>query len=167
MRAIVVAVGGVCAVVAGLVAVFTLGLRRKDPRVLAVIRRANRTVFNPRQHDAGRPGAYASLIRHTGRRSGAEYETPVVAVATDDGFAIALPYGTDADWLANVLANRSATIVREGESHAVGDPEIVALETVDAFFSPGDQRAHRIFGTDQCLRLRPVDEQATTEASHA
>jgi hypothetical protein len=43
------------------------------------------------------------VIHHVGRTTGARYETPVVARPTDDGFAIALPYGTGADWLQNVL----------------------------------------------------------------
>lgn len=137
--------------------VFTLGMRAKSPKVTGMVRRANRLVFNPRQHDAGRPGAYASLIRHSGRTSGASYETPVVAEATEDGFVIALPYGIRTDWVQNVLAAGSATLVHEGESHRVTDPGVVSTESVDRFFSSRDRRAHRIFRTERCLRLRRLD----------
>lgn len=157
MRALGLLVGALCFVAAALLAVFTVGMRTKSPVVLDAIRRMNRTYVNPRQRDAGSPGAYASLIRHTGRATGASYETPVVAAATEDGFVIALPYGTRADWLVNVLASGSATIVHEGQSHRVGEPEVTAIETADAYFSPKDQRAHRIFGTRECLRVRHVD----------
>lgn len=165
MKAIVVVVGCLGVAVAALLAVFVSGLRRKSPLVLNAIRRMNRKLFNPRQRDAGQPGAHASLIRHIGRSSGADYETPVVAVETEDGFVIALPYGTHADWLKNVLASRSATIIHNGKSHPVGDPDIVAIESANAFFSPNDRRAHRFFGTDQCLRLRRVADpsNAATE----
>jgi hypothetical protein len=40
----------------------------------------------------------------------------MVAFATDDGFVIALPYGPGADWVKNVLASGSATIVNEGDT---------------------------------------------------
>lgn len=85
--------------------VFMVGMRTKSPPVLHAVRRFNRAFTNPRaMKKAGTPGAYASVIRHVGRTTGRPYETPVEAFATDDGFLIALPYGSDADWLKNVLA---------------------------------------------------------------
>ena len=48
---------------------------------------------------AGTPGAYAAIIRNRGRISGRDYETPVGAVPIDDGFLVALPYGSRASWL--------------------------------------------------------------------
>lgn len=143
--------------------VFLFGMRTKSPAALKPIRRMNRRYFNPRQRDPGTPGAYASLIGHTGRRTGASYKTPVVAEATEDGFVIALPYGSQADWLKNVLASGSATIVHEGSAHSVIEPEIVPIETVDAYFSPGARRSHRIFGTRECLRVRRAGVSEPTE----
>jgi deazaflavin-dependent oxidoreductase (nitroreductase family) len=153
-RVLALLVGGLCLVAVILLMVFTVGMRAKSPIVLNTIRKLNRTYFNPRQRDAGDPGAYASLIRHTGRITGALYETPVVAAATEDGFVIALPYGPQADWVKNVLAKGSATIVNEGLTHRVSEPQVVAIETADPYFSAKDQRAHRIFGTRECLRTR-------------
>jgi deazaflavin-dependent oxidoreductase (nitroreductase family) len=155
-RAAALLVAGLC-LVGVLLLVFTLGMRTKSPKVLDAIRRTNRAYINPRQRDAGTPGAYASLIRHTGRTTGASYETPVVAEATEDGFVIALPYGSRADWLKNVLASGSATILHEGEIHRLGEPEVVSIETADEYFTPKDRRAHRIFDTRECLRVRRVD----------
>ncbi len=160
-RVLAVLVGGLCLAAAMLTAVFTLGMRTKSPVVLDAIRRTNRAYVNPRQRDAGTPGAYASLIRHHGRTTGAPYETPVVAEATEDGFVIALPYGSRADWLKNVLASGSATIVHDGATHRLGEPDVVPIDTADQYFSPGDRRAHRLFGTRECLRLRLVDVGAT------
>lgn len=157
MRVLGLLVGVLCFVAAALLLVFTLGMRTKSPVVLDAIRKMNRVYVNPRQRDAGTPGAYASLIRHTGRTSGASHETPVVAVATEEGFVIALPYGSRADWLKNVLASGSATITSEGESHRVGEPEVVSITAADPYFSSTDRRAHRVFGIDECLRMRRVD----------
>lgn len=140
-----------------LAGVFIFGMRTKNPTVLRTVRRTNRAFWNPRAMEtAGTPGAYASIVRHVGRTSGTDYETPIGAVATDDGFLVALPYGTQADWLKNVLASGSAVIVDEGETHLVDRPEVVAAEEVAAHFSPSDLRAQRMFGIDQVLRVQRV-----------
>jgi deazaflavin-dependent oxidoreductase (nitroreductase family) len=67
------------------------------------------------------------VVRHVGRTTGRPFETPVQAVVTDDWFVIALPYGANTDWLKNVLATKSATIVREGTTYTVDRPEIVPM----------------------------------------
>jgi deazaflavin-dependent oxidoreductase (nitroreductase family) len=153
--------GALLLTVAMAVATLAFGLRTKSPPVLRAVRAMNRACVNPRQTDAGSPGAYASLIGHTGRTTGTAYQTPVQAVPTADGFAIALPYGSQSDWLRNVLASGSATIAHEGRTHRVTDPTVVPMETAAIYFSPRDQRAHRLFGTDECLIVRtaPPDEQ--------
>jgi len=77
-----------------------------------------------------------------------------IAVATDDGFVISLPYGPHADWLKNTLASGSATIVNEGHTYRVDQPEIIPMEAAAAHSPPKDQRQHRLFAVDQCLRVR-------------
>jgi deazaflavin-dependent oxidoreductase (nitroreductase family) len=157
MKVLVAIMGVLLLALATVLAIFTLGLRTKSPAVLGAIRRMNRTYVNPRQRDAGAPGASASVVRHTGRTSGATYETPVVAEPTGDGFVIALPYGRASDWLQNVLASGSATVVHDGELCDVVDPEVVPIAAGDAAFSPSERRAHRIFGTTECLTLRRAE----------
>jgi len=153
--AIVTLVVGLVLTLLVLGAVFLIGMRTKSPRVLGAIRRFNRAFTNPRaMKDAGTPGAYASVIRHVGRTSGRPYETPVGAFATDDGFVIALPYGSDPDWLKNVIASGSATIVHEGETARVDRPELVATPEVAPFLPDKELRNLRLFAVDQCLRVR-------------
>jgi deazaflavin-dependent oxidoreductase (nitroreductase family) len=135
-------------------AVFFLGMRTKSPLVLNAVRRSSRAMKPLVLKTAGSPGAPASVVRHTGRVTGREYDTPVQAAVTDDGFVIALPYGSNTDWLKNVLASGSATILHDGAEHLVGEPEIVATADVQQHFSAADQRAHRWFAVDQTLRLR-------------
>jgi deazaflavin-dependent oxidoreductase (nitroreductase family) len=142
-------------ILAALAAVFILGMRTKNPSVLGCIRRMNRAFWNPRtMESAGTPGAYASIVRHVGRTSGRDYETPVGAVATDDGFVIALPYGSQADWLKNVLASGRAVIVDEGVTYEVDQPEIIGSDEAAIHFAPQELRAQRLFGVDQSLRVR-------------
>jgi deazaflavin-dependent oxidoreductase (nitroreductase family) len=135
--------------------VWFVGMRTKWPPVRDFQRRVNRRVFNPRQmRTAGRPGAYAGVIRHVGRRSGRAYETPVVPLPTEDGFVILLPYGDRPDWVRNVLAAGQATIVHEGEECAVVGPELLDTAASGHEFSPSEQREIRLFGNTRCLRVR-------------
>jgi deazaflavin-dependent oxidoreductase (nitroreductase family) len=152
---LLIAVG---ALVVGLILVllaFVLGMRSKSPVLLRAVRRFNRRFVNPRQmKTAGRPGAYAGVIRHRGRRSGRVYETPVGPFATDDGFVIALPYGTSSDWVRNVLVAGSATLVTEGQTYDVEQPEIVPLGDVMDVLPSSERRNLRLFRVEQALRVR-------------
>lgn len=138
------------------------GMRSKSPPVVNAVRRFNRGVGNPRQMaTAGAPGAYASVIRHVGRTSGREYETPIGAIATEDGFVVALPYGAGADWLKNLLASGSAMIVNEGSTYRVDQPEVVTMAEAIDDFPLKERRMLRVFGVDKSLRVRRSELQDT------
>lgn len=155
---VVTLVGALFLAVAAIALVYVVGMRMKSPLVLGPLVRLQRAVINPRQMaSAGTPGSYAAVIRHRGRTSGRAYETPVGAVAVDDGFVIALVYGSRTNWLRNVLAGGSATIVHEGRTYQVDQPEIVPMQSVVARFSASDQRGFRWLGVDRALRVRRVD----------
>ena len=163
---LVVVAGILALVVAAVALVYVLGMRRKSRFVQAPLIRLQRAVINPRQmRSAGTPGAYAAVIRHRGRISGQAYETPVGAVATDDGFVIALVYGARTNWLRNVLAAGSATLVHEGQASTVDRPEIVPMSAVQGHFALGDQRGFRWLGVDQALRVRRVEPGRDAERS--
>jgi deazaflavin-dependent oxidoreductase (nitroreductase family) len=154
IRLVIVGVAALAAVGA----VFVVGMRKKSPAVQRAVRQMNKAFWNPRSMEtAGTPGAYASVVHHVGRRSGAAYHTPVVPVKTDDAFIVALPYGARADWAQNVLAAGRATITHEGATYEVDRPELVPTEEVDAYFGKSERKTHRAFRVDECLRLRRVD----------
>ena len=111
-------------------------MRAKSPAVVNGVRKLGRAMRPLAIKSAGGPGASASVVHHVGRTSGRSYSTPVVAVPTDDGFVIALPYGLSADWLKNVLASGSATIAHDGSTYDVDRPEVVPLSAVEHQFSP-------------------------------
>lgn len=126
---------------ATMAAVFVAGMRGKWPPVLAAVRAMNKRFMNPRQmRTAGEPGAYAGIVRHVGRTSGRPYETPIGIEETPDGFVVALPYGTAADWLKNVLAAGEAEFVHEGSTYRVDRPRVVGPDEVLKFFDEGDRR---------------------------
>lgn len=164
---IVLVVVGLLLVLLVIGIVFLVGMRTKSPPVINAVRRFNRAFTNPRaMKSAGTPGAYASVIRHVGRASGRPYETPVGVFATDDGFVIALPYGSDPDWLKNVLASGSATIVHEGNTYPVDQPALIPTTAAAPHLPEKEQRTLRMFAVDQCIRVRTVGAgEAQTQAA--
>lgn len=155
---ILVVIGVLLLVALTVLIVFRLGMRAKTPWVLDAVRHFARAVGNPYQmRSAGRPGAMASVITHTGRRSGKAYQTPVAAVPTDDGFVMAIVYGSRTDWLQNVLASASATIVHEGYTFAVDHPEVIPISEAVAYFPPEHRRTFRRYRITQCLRVRRIE----------
>jgi deazaflavin-dependent oxidoreductase (nitroreductase family) len=130
--------------------------------VLNAVRRSGRATKRFVLKSSGTPGGIASVIRHAGRTSGRAYDTPVQAVPTADGFVVALPYGPNTDWLKNVVASGSATIVHEGMTAEVDRPEVVPMSVAAEHFSAKDQRTHRLFRVEQALVVRHAEPTAAT-----
>ena len=102
---------------------------------------------------AGTEKSTTSIVRHVGRRSGRTYETPVVAVEHDDCFLIAIPYGERTDWMKNVLASGQATVVTHGRTYGVDQPQVIPMTEATGYFGPKEQKLHRRFDVDTCLRV--------------
>lgn len=88
-----------------------------------LIRTSNKYLLNPLMlRLAGRRWWYASVVEHTGRTSGKRYSTPVVADRVGERLIIPLPYGTQIDWVRNVLTSGAADIVSKGRTYHVVSP---------------------------------------------
>jgi len=128
--------------------------------LLRAIRISNKYLLNPFMvARAGRRNSYAAAIRHTGRKSGKQYATPVGVDRVQDGFIIPLAYGTQVDWLQNVLAAGRATVSAEGETHDVTEPEVTEPEVIDAatalpMLSSKRRRTFERMGIAQFLRVK-------------
>ena len=115
----------------------------------------NKHVLNPAMlHLAGRKHRYASAIRHTGRISGRSYVTPVLADSVPGGFVVPLPYGTDVDWLRNVLTAGRATITSAGRAYDVVDPHVIDAASAAPKLSPRRRRGFRRLGIDRFLEVK-------------
>ena len=121
-----------------------------------VLRRFTRVTRPLAMRSAGTKQSSTSVVRHVGRRSGRSYETPVVAVDHDDSFLIALPYGERTDWMKNVLASGTATVVTHGQSYEVDQPQVIPMTDATRFFRPKEQKLHRRFAVDTCIKLHRV-----------
>jgi len=154
MRVVAAVVGALIGVVVLFFGLLLAGLRWQVPPVLDLIRRMNRSVTNPRvMRTAGTAETQTSVIEHVGRKSGRTYETPIDIIESDTGLLIALPYGIRADWVRNVVAVGSATVVTRGERVDVGSPTIVATADVAELIPRRTMRMLRLFGVGHFLRL--------------
>ena len=125
------------------------------PAVRDAVRRFNKHLLNPAMMRlAGRRHWYAAVIRHTGRRSGRHYATPVVAERTADGFIIPLPYGTGTDWLRNVRAAGTATVTASGQDVDVAEPEVIDAAAAAPQLTPRRRRAFQRFGIENFLQVK-------------
>jgi deazaflavin-dependent oxidoreductase (nitroreductase family) len=123
--------------------------------LLRAIRISNKYLLNPVMGArAGRKNSYAAAIRHTGRKSGKQYSTPVGAERVQDGFVIPLGYGTQVDWLQNVIAAGRATLTAEGENHDVTSPEVIDAATALPMLSPSRRRSWERVGVAQYLKVQ-------------
>jgi deazaflavin-dependent oxidoreductase (nitroreductase family) len=92
------------------------------PRRLAKINlvATNRVLGPPARHLPG-----FAVVSHVGRRSGRTYRTPVNLFRRGDGYAIALMYGAESQWVRNVLAAGAADVETRGRRLHLVDPRIV------------------------------------------
>jgi deazaflavin-dependent oxidoreductase (nitroreductase family) len=77
-----------------------------------------------------------SVVRHTGRRSGRSFETPVAARRVADGFVLALAFGASANWYRNLVAAGGGVIRWRGVDYPVGAPEAISADTALPAFLP-------------------------------
>jgi deazaflavin-dependent oxidoreductase (nitroreductase family) len=105
---------------------------------------------------AGRRYFFVTVIRHTGRRSGREYATPVWAMPTSEGFLISLPFGEGVDWLKNVLAAGRATIETRGESWEVVEPEVIDREVAQPLLAWWVRLMFGLAGFERYLKVKKL-----------
>jgi deazaflavin-dependent oxidoreductase (nitroreductase family) len=146
--------GALVAAVVMFLGLLLAGLRWQVRPALDAIRRMNRSVTNPRvMRTAGTPQTQTSVIEHVGRNSGRSYQTPIDIIESPTGLLIALPYGTRADWLRNVLAAGTATVVTQGRRIDVGRPTIVTTADVADLIPKRTMRMLRLVGVGQFVHL--------------
>lgn len=116
------------------------------PRVIA---RLNRFVTNPlmRLMAGWMPGF--CLLRHVGRRSGRPYTIPLNVFADGTGFVFALTYGSDTDWVKNVLAAGECVITRSRREIPLDRPR---------FLTEAEGKAAMPWPVQVLLRLMNVTE---------
>ncbi|GAA4748382.1 nitroreductase family deazaflavin-dependent oxidoreductase [Gordonia alkaliphila] len=100
-------------------------------RVPQVVARINKYVTNPIQGIWAPRVAPWAVVEHVGRTSGKAYSNPVLCWVDHGRVSIPLTYGTQSDWVRNVLAAGEFTLVREGERVHVAGARILPPDSPD------------------------------------
>jgi deazaflavin-dependent oxidoreductase (nitroreductase family) len=103
------------------------------------------------------------VVLHTGRKSRRAYRTPVNVFRTSDGYAIALTYGTQSEWVRNVVAAGGCTLVTRGHTVDLTAPQLVHDER-RRFVPPPVRAILSLLGVADFLVLR---ERAAQDAALA
>lgn len=123
--------------------------------VRTLIKTSNKYLLNPVMlRLAGRRYWYASVIRHTGRSSGKQYSTPIVADRVGEHFIAPLPYGIQVDWVRNVIESGRATLVSKGRTYQVRSPEIIDATQALPLLPADRRRTFSRIGVEHFLRVR-------------
>lgn len=128
--------------------------RSRSPRALHFVKRYNKYVINPLMLRYGGRHGFSAVVHHVGRRSGTPYAAPVAACQTDHDVIIPLPYGTQVDWLRNLLAAGRAVVDLGGRSVEVAEPSVVDISDVTDLLPAPMVRTVRLNGAREALRLR-------------
>jgi hypothetical protein len=103
----------------------TMAAHRSPPRTrLRFIRPFTTNLVNPvsRLFVKWLPGF--AIVRYRGRRSGRLYRTPMNVFRRGDQCVFALTYGSDVQWVKNVLAAGVAELEIRGRVVHLRDPEL-------------------------------------------
>ena len=95
-----------------------------------------------------------AILTHRGRKSGRAYRTPINVFRRGDHYFFFLTYGSDVQWVKNILATGSCSIETRGRVVELVEPELVT----DPELRPAPPHVRfverRIAGVTQYLRMR-------------
>jgi deazaflavin-dependent oxidoreductase (nitroreductase family) len=89
----------------------------------AGLARFNRVVTNRVLRPLARMLPGFGVLEHQGRRTGKTYQTPLNVWRHDDRLVVALTYGPEVDWLANVRRSDEAVMTVRGRRLRIGLPQ--------------------------------------------
>ncbi len=88
------------------------------------VAQVNKRVFNPMDLKRGK----RPVLTHVGRSSGKTYRTPLDAHPVDNGYIFILMYGSDSDWVKNVLAAGTASLKIDSDEFELASPRLVTKD---------------------------------------
>lgn len=96
-----------------------------------------------------------AILTHRGRKTGRTYRTPINVFRRGTDYFFFLTYGSDVNWVKNVLATGVCSIETRGRVLELVEPELVT----DPELRPAPPHVRfverRIAGVTQYLRMRP------------
>ena len=129
-------------------------------RVWRLRRVVNRYV-NPITRPVAKRLPTFAILTHRGRKSGRTYRTPINVFRRGDHYFFYLTYGSDVQWVKNVLATGSCSIETRGRVVELVEPELIT----DPELRPAPAHVRfverRIAGVNQYLRIRAAPRPDT------
>jgi deazaflavin-dependent oxidoreductase (nitroreductase family) len=117
-------------------------------------RRVVNRYINPITRPVAKKLPSFAILAHRGRKTGRTYRTPINVFRRDNDYFFFLTYGSDVQWVKNVLATGSCSIETRGRVVELVEPELIT----DAELSPAPPLVRfverRIAGVTQYLRMR-------------
>ena len=95
-----------------------------------------------------------AILTHRGRTSGRTYTTPINVFRRGDDYFFFLTYGSDVQWVKNVLATGWCSIETRGRTVELADPELVTDPDLRPAPPPVRLIEQRLAGVTQYLRMR-------------
>lgn len=106
-------------------------------------------VFNPVELRRGtRP-----VLIHVGRCSGATYGTPLDAHPVKGGYVFILVYGSESDWVRNILAAGHARLTIDGQDIELAAPRVISGREAWRAIGAGVKRPAGFLRIDEYLRM--------------
>jgi len=102
---------------------------------------------------AGRLPGFA-ILTHRGRKSGRTYRTPINVFRRGDDYFFFLTYGSDAQWVKNVLAAGSCSIETRGRIVELAEPKLVTDPELRPAPPPVRFIERRLAGVTQYVQMR-------------
>ena len=113
------------------------------------VAKVNKRVTNPLQVKQGK----WPVLTHVGRTSGTAYRTPLEAHPVDGGYIFILVYGSDSDWVQNVLAGGEATLSIDGDTLELVNPRLVSKDDAWQVLAPDTKEPPKFLRIDEYLRV--------------
>jgi deazaflavin-dependent oxidoreductase (nitroreductase family) len=117
-------------------------------------RRGVNRYINPITRPVARRLPTFAILTHRGRKTGRTYRTPINVFRRCNRYFFFLTYGSDVQWVKNVLATGSCSIETRGRVVELVEPELVT----DPKLGPAPPHVRfverRIAGATQYVRMR-------------
>jgi len=114
--------------------------------------------FNPLTLKMARSshGPFA-IVRHVGRKSGCQYETPIIVQPAGSDFVFELTYGAEVDWYKNVRAAGKCILFWHGKDYRIDEIETLEAGSGRAAFPLPERLVIRALGLKQFFKMKTRD----------
>jgi deazaflavin-dependent oxidoreductase (nitroreductase family) len=100
-----------------------------------------------------------AILTHVGRTSGRVYHTPINVFRSGDHYLFALTYGSNVDWVRNVLAAGGCQMRSRGRGIRLGEPEVIVDPELRLMPWPLAPLLGRLNRVTEVLRMRAVPQR--------